>query len=171
MGRLRLRNRASRTATGPGVLRLLWAAPATLIGLAFGLPMLLAGAQWRWLGSHAEIGGGHLGDWLLRIQGPNGYAAITLGHLVLGVDTPALAALRAHESVHVRQYERWGALFPPAYLLASAWSALQGRRPYLDNPFEREAHVRARRHQRIAHHRTQMAAPGSSSRHSQNTLA
>lgn len=153
----------------PGALRLLWAAPVTLIGLALGLPMLLAGAQWSWQGTHAEIAGGHLGTWLCRLQGPDGYRAITLGHLVLGVDGPSLAALRAHESVHVRQCERWGAFFLPAYLLASAWNGLKGRHAYLDNPFEREARILARRHLRRSRRPLQMAAPGSSWRHSQNT--
>jgi hypothetical protein len=46
---------------------------------------------------------------------------------------------RRHERVHVRQYERWGPLFIPLYLGASAWALVNGRDPYCDNPFEREA--------------------------------
>lgn len=42
--------------------------------------------------------------------------------------------------VHVRQYERWGPLMGPAYLLASLYMHLTGRRAYRDNPFEREAY-------------------------------
>ena len=42
--------------------------------------------------------------------------------------------------VHVRQFERWGPLMGPAYLLSSLVLWLAGRRPYLDNPFEREAY-------------------------------
>ena len=41
--------------------------------------------------------------------------------------------------MHVRQYERWGPLMGPAYLLASLVAWLRGRRPYRDNPFERQA--------------------------------
>ena len=48
-----------------------------------------------------------------------------------------------HERIHVRQCERWGPLFLPAYLLASAFIALRGGNPYLDNPFEREAYANA----------------------------
>jgi hypothetical protein len=41
--------------------------------------------------------------------------------------------------VHVRQYERWGPLFVPAYLVSSLVLWLRGRDPYWDNPFEVEA--------------------------------
>jgi hypothetical protein len=49
---------------------------------------------------------------------------------------------RSHELVHVRQYERWGVLFIPAYLLCSLVLWLTGRDPYRDNPFEREAYAK-----------------------------
>ena len=45
-----------------------------------------------------------------------------------------------HETVHVRQFERWGLLMGPAYLLASFVLWIAGRQPYRDNPFEREAY-------------------------------
>jgi hypothetical protein len=66
------------------------------------------------------------------------YSAITFGHVVLSAG-PASRALMAHELVHVRQYERLGPLFLPAYLLASAWAWLKGGRAYADNAFERRA--------------------------------
>jgi hypothetical protein len=47
--------------------------------------------------------------------------------------------LRAHEQVHVRQYERWGPFFVPAYLASSLWQGLCGRHLYRDNHFERPA--------------------------------
>jgi hypothetical protein len=43
--------------------------------------------------------------------------------------------------VHVRQYERWGPFFIPAYLLCSVWLMLRGYNAYLDNPFEVEAYA------------------------------
>jgi len=67
---------------------------------------------------------------------------MTLGHVVLGRDELLLDLTRDHERVHVRQCERWGPLFIPAYLLASLWVKLRGGRPYEDNPFEREAYGR-----------------------------
>jgi hypothetical protein len=41
--------------------------------------------------------------------------------------------------VHVRQYERYGVLFFPAYLAASLAALASGGDPYVDNRFEREA--------------------------------
>jgi hypothetical protein len=58
---------------------------------------------------------------------------------VLAVGESALERLRRHEHAHVRQAERWGPLFVPAYLLESAWQALCGRNAYLDNRFEVQA--------------------------------
>jgi hypothetical protein len=71
------------------------------------------------------------------------YSAITFGHVILSVG-PAPDDLVAHELVHVRQYERWGPLFIPAYLAASSWARLRGRNAYSDNPFERQARSRRR---------------------------
>lgn len=69
----------------------------------------------------------------------HGADAMTLGHVVIGRDAMALEGTRAHERVHVRQYERWGPFFVPAYFLAGAWALLRGGHPYFDNRFEREA--------------------------------
>jgi hypothetical protein len=68
-------------------------------------------------------------------------AAMTLGHVILGRDAECLASCREHEHVHVRQYERWGAFFIPAYLGASVYCWLRGYDAYFDNPFEREAYA------------------------------
>jgi hypothetical protein len=67
------------------------------------------------------------------------FAAITLGHLVIGCSHVSLESLRVHEHTHVRQYERWGIFFLIAYPVASACMLLLGRKPYLDNPFEVQA--------------------------------
>jgi len=61
----------------------------------------------------------------------------------LGQSEAALDVSHDHEMVHVRQYERWGALMGPAYLSCALVLWTQGRRPYLDNPFEREAYDKA----------------------------
>ena len=66
------------------------------------------------------------------------YRAITFGHIVLCVDEPD-DALLAHEMVHVHQYERWGPLFVPAYLIAALMSVVKGGHPHRDNPFESSA--------------------------------
>lgn len=122
------------------VLAYLWAAPATLIGLA------LAGLD-RAVGGRVALHSG-----VVEAEGPllawglthlslldQGASAITFGHVVLAVDAAALEYTRAHERVHVGQYERWGPLFIPLYLASSAWAAARGRHPYYDNRFEREA--------------------------------
>jgi hypothetical protein len=128
---------------GRGLTRVvgyLWAAPITFIGIA------IAMAAWR-RGQVALVDGvievhGPWVRWALRHLVPlrGGASAITFGHVVLARDQASLDCTRTHERVHVRQYERWGALFVPAYLTAGLWAALRGGHPYFDNPFEREAY-------------------------------
>lgn len=125
--------------TGRQLAAYAWASPNTLIGLIAGAAMLCFGGRLRRAQGCAEFSGGLIASAVIspRIACP--YRAITLGHVILGVDEAALAASRAHEQVHVRQYERWGPFFLPAYLVSSAWQLLCGRRCYRDNYFEREA--------------------------------
>jgi hypothetical protein len=79
--------------------------------------------------------------WLiLRLPHGQFTLAITLGHTILGQTDAALDIAREHELVHVRQYERWGPLMGPAYLACALVLWITGRRPYRDNPFEREAY-------------------------------
>lgn len=120
-----------------------WAAPYTAIGLALGLVVVLFGGSGHVRQGALEFGGGGLGQRLSRLPAPVRFSAITIGHVVMGLDHRTLAAVRAHEQVHVRQYERWGPLFVPAYLLSSLVQLALGRRPYLDNRFEREARAKA----------------------------
>ena len=84
--------------------------------------------------------------WMLTHLVPlsGGATAMTFGHIVLARDAQSLDDTRAHERVHVRQCERWGPLFVPAYLIASLFAVLRGRHHYFDNPFEREAYVASR---------------------------
>ena len=121
-----------------------WAAPASLFGLVLAMLALRHG-QIRLRAGIVEAHGRAIA-WLLRTATlvPGGAAALTLGHVVVATSAEALEATRAHERVHVRQYERWGPFFVPAYLLASAWALARGRHVYFDNPFEREAFASAR---------------------------
>lgn len=120
--------------------RYIWASPNSLVGLLF-VPIVVFGR-----------GGIQLVDGVIELYGPllslvlrhcvfmpGGASAMTLGHVVLGRDRESLSATRAHERVHVRQYERWGPAFMPAYLLASVWALMSGAGPYYGNRFEREA--------------------------------
>jgi hypothetical protein len=119
----------------------------TLLGL---VPVVLArssGGTLSWVGGVLEVSGG----WPARVlrlgfpfSGP--VAAMTLGHIVLGVSADALNATREHERVHVRQFERWGLLLLLLYPLAGLHVWLKGGNPYLDNPFERQARVHEKKH-------------------------
>ena len=120
----------------------LWTLPTTAIGLCAGAPALVSGGGMQWVDGVLEFHGGFV-EFLLRdctlLEG--GASAMTLGHVVLGRDRPSLEWTRSHERVHVRQCERWGPLFLPAYLLASLVVKLRGGDAYRDNPFEREAYA------------------------------
>ena len=121
------------------LFRYLWASPATALGVPLAA-LALRGGGVRVVDGVLEAHGPWL-RWVLSTCLPlRGVTAMTLGHIVIGCDPCALDTSRAHERVHVRQYERWGALFLPAYLLASVWAMSTGRHYYRDNVFEREAY-------------------------------
>lgn len=112
-------------------LAIAWASPASLVGLLLAPffqrrsycrgVILCEGASWpRRLG------------WA--------YRAITFGHVVLAVDELDAATFE-HELAHVAQYERWGPLLLPAYVVASAWAVVGGGHYYRDNYFERTARL------------------------------
>ena len=127
---------------GLRLLAYLWAAPWTAFGLFWGMIGLVTGGRAQLVQGVVEFRGG-LPAWLLR-RAPlaGGAAAITFGHTVLARTQDDLDASRSHERIHVRQYERWGLFFIPAYLLCSLLLLLRGRSPYWDNPFEKEAYER-----------------------------
>ena len=114
-------------------VRMIWASPWSLVGLLlapfFDRRSIRDGVLWcegaRW---PKRLG------WR--------YRAITFGHVVLSLDELDDATFR-HELAHVRQYERWGPLLVPAYLVAGAGAWMRGRRAYRDNPFEVDARRRA----------------------------
>lgn len=120
------------------LLAVIWALPNTLLGSVVGLIGLPIGGEVRFVDGAIEFHGS-----LIRtILGwfPNNICAITLGHSILGIDSQSLEIAREHEHVHVRQYERWGPFFIPAYLLSSLVLKLKGKNAYYDNPFEVEAY-------------------------------
>jgi hypothetical protein len=117
------------------MLVFLWTLPTTLIGLAAGLLWIVSGAKVRIVHGVVEVHGGLMARCMLH----RGFAAMALGHVIIGCSPGVLDQLRTHEHVHVRQAERWGLLFIPAYLLAGVWQLLRGRHAYYDHPFEREA--------------------------------
>jgi len=117
-----------------------WAFPNTMLGFSLGLIGLLTGGRLLVRRGVLEFCGGGV-RWMLQRGSPGGFAsAITFGHTILARDETSLDLCREHEHVHVRQYERWGPFFLPAYLLCSLVLWLRGRDAYRDNPFEREAY-------------------------------
>jgi hypothetical protein len=121
-------------------VRYLWAGPASCIGLLLAAAGIAGGGRIRRHGGVLEAEG-RLLAWGLRhltIFG-GGVSAVTFGHVVLGTSRAVLDTTRAHERVHVRQYERWGPLFIQLYLAASVWAVARGGHAYYDNRFEREA--------------------------------
>jgi hypothetical protein len=123
------------------ILRYAWASPATVVGLALSAIALCAGARVRCIGGVIEVGGGPLRTLTSRLPSCASFAAITFGHIVIGVDHDVLREVREHERVHVQQYERWGLLFFPLYVGSSVIQLLAGGNPYRDNAFEREAYA------------------------------
>lgn len=120
-------------------LAYLWAGPVSVAALPLAALALASGGRGRLAGGVLEVGGGVLGPLLSRAIPSFPIGAITLGHVVLGANAAALDASRAHERVHVRQYERWGAFFPVVYAGSSIAALLAGRHLHADNRFEREA--------------------------------
>jgi hypothetical protein len=114
-----------------------WASPTTAIGLLAGVLTLATGGKVQRRRGALEFHGG-FARWFLSST-PVRASAMTIGHVILGRDDVCLDRCRDHEQVHVRQSERWGPLFIPAYFAASFWASLLGRDPYLDNRFERQA--------------------------------
>jgi hypothetical protein len=107
-----------------------------LTGIGIGL---ILGGRFQQVDGVIEIHGPLISEVLSRLYVRA--MALTFGHVVFGQTEAALQITRAHERVHVRQYERWGPAFVPAYLLASAYLFLRGRDGYRENPFEVEAYA------------------------------
>jgi hypothetical protein len=125
------------------MIRYLWPLPWTCLGLAVGTSALVSGGGVRRGEGVIEFHGGLIARQLRRVPIQGGAAALTMGHVVLGRSPDDLTRCRRHELVHVRQYERWGPVFIPAYLGWSAYMWFIGRDPYRDNPFELEAYQTA----------------------------
>ena len=121
------------------LMRYAWASPASVVGLLLALLASGRGATIAVVDGVLEVAGTRLARWLAHSAYFARFDAITLGHVVVGASPAALAHCRAHERVHVRQYERYGVLFFPLYVGSSALQWLCGRRPYWDNHFERQA--------------------------------
>ncbi len=113
-----------------------WAGPTSLLGLT---AIAVTAPSVRVVAGVLEAQGPGVARLLDLLSPRLPVLAMTLGHVVIARGPAALDDTRAHERVHVRQAERWGPLFVPAYLSASAVAWLRGGDAYADNPFERAA--------------------------------
>lgn len=125
------------------VLQYIWASPATLIGAGMTGVALIAGARLCIHTGVLEVSFRPRRSWSSKAVKRLPFSAITLGHVVVACSEMEQEYLRAHERVHVAQFERWGALLLLAYPAESALQFLLGRLPYLDNRFEVPARVKA----------------------------
>ncbi len=89
------------------LLRYIWAFPATALGLALVIPACAFGASVVIIDGALEVTGGGLA-YASRLPRPLRFNAITFGHVIIGLNPQLLAACRAHEHVHVRQYDKRG---------------------------------------------------------------
>lgn len=128
------------------ISKLLWVLPVSLCALPL-LPLAVWRARWRVCDRVLEISSPALAwflqvPWFRAMSGGEGFAAATIGHVIVARDAGCLDRCRVHEHVHVRQCERWGVLFPLAYVAAGLYAAIKAKHwgaYYWDNRFEREA--------------------------------
>ncbi|CAN5387619.1 hypothetical protein BH10PLA1_BH10PLA1_03710 [soil metagenome] len=119
----------------------LWTSPTSLPGLLLLIPTLCTGGVFRVVDGVLEVSGG-FAAWFLKhctlLKG--GASAMTLGHVVIARDETTHDRTRSHERIHVKQAERWGPFFLPAYAIASLVALLKGESAYRGNCFEKEAY-------------------------------
>lgn len=127
-----------RLVTTP--LGYLWASPNSVLGLLIVTFTMLSRGSVRCERGAIEVHSG-FAEWFLRTF-CGGACAMTLGHVILGLDRRALDISRDHEHVHIEQYMRWGPLFLPIYGASSYLCWRKGKNPYLENIFEIEAYGR-----------------------------
>ena len=119
--------------------RYCWVLPVSCLGLVLIPFVIVSGGAVSFAAGVIEAEGGILTFLLSRLLPRFTIDAVTIGHVIFGQNHDSLRRCRNHEHVHVRQYERWGPLFPFLYLLSSAAALVRGRDPYRNNRFEQEA--------------------------------
>jgi hypothetical protein len=135
----------TRAAAPIRFARYAWSLPNSALGALLVALAVASGGRAARVSGVVEAHGGALAFLLRRlIPLRGGASAMTLGHVVVARDRACLDRTRAHERAHVRQYERWGPLFLPAYIAASVIAFMRGQHYYRDNRFEKEAVAAAR---------------------------
>ena len=121
------------------VFKYIWAAPGSALGMCAAGAACVVGARLKMVGGVLEVSLVPRNALLCNAVACLPFSAITLGHVVMACSAQQQDALRRHERVHVAQYELWDPFFLLAYPLESIYQWLRGRRPYVDNRFERAA--------------------------------
>ncbi len=133
---------SSTRSTALKILRILWPLPITLIGLMLATVIRATGGRMEKHGIAWEAFAGAASTTLWLMNPWANIHAITLGHIVIARDAATAEQVRSHEHVHVQQYERWGFIFPIAYVIASAVALCKGGDAYRDNVFEIDAGIK-----------------------------
>lgn len=120
-------------------VRYSWVLPVSCIGIVLLPFVILSGGAVGIAAGIIQAEGGIASSLLSRLCPHAPIDAITIGHVIFGRNRGSLIRCRDHEHVHIRQYERWGPLFPVLYLLSSAVAVIRGEDPYRHNIFEQEA--------------------------------
>ncbi len=123
------------------LVKYIWALPNSILGIILGLAVFCLGGRARFSSGALEFYGGLFERLIKKAPAFFRFEAFTLGHVVIGINKVQLESGREHEHVHIRQYERWGPFFLPAYAISSLWQIARRRRSYRDNIFEREAYA------------------------------
>lgn len=138
-----IRSRVRASEVGADVIKFLWAAPCSAVGVVLAVVLLTLGGKARWSSGALEVTyRDHLangGKFARRLP----FRGIVFGHVILAVTGEELETIGPHERVHVQQYERWGPLFFLAYGASSFWQIIHGRSPYWYNHFEVQARERS----------------------------
>ena len=125
--------------------KVIWAAPCSIIGLAVAASIVALGGKAKYSSIALEVTFRPSEAQCRKLARMLPFHAITLGHVIIAVTEHDLNCLRAHELIHVQQYERWGVAFFVAYAASSIWQLLKGRKAYWDNYFEVQARLRSAR--------------------------
>jgi hypothetical protein len=125
------------------IVKLLWAAPCSAIGLVLATLPLALGGKAKWTDGALEVTYRQTSANCSRLANSLPFRGIVFGHVILAVTCEELQRIGPHERVHVEQYERWGPLFFFAYEASSLWQLLNGRNPYWYNHFEIQARQRS----------------------------
>lgn len=132
------------SARWPHIVKLLWAAPCSAVGLVLAVVPLALGGRAKWSSGALEVTYRENQAACGKVASGLPFRGIVFGHVILAVTSEELRHhIGPHERVHVEQYERWGPLFFVAYGASSLWQLFKGRSPYWYNHFEVQARQRS----------------------------